>query len=145
MSKSVKRGCIALLAGTVLSVTMGVQGAKADQLDDQYNYILNLCDSTYQERGWLTSEEVNICNLTLQYQARKRAREQAYAEYINRLQMQQDALAIGANPITFSDSSNPFSFSNSTNSSNSNNRQINTNGQTNIKRRNSNNLWNNNR
>ncbi|MDM9582865.1 hypothetical protein [Nostoc sp. GT001] len=65
MSKLVKRGCIALLAGTAISMTMGVQGAKADQYD-YYDDVINECNRVYQLRS-LTPQEIEICNLAVRY------------------------------------------------------------------------------
>ncbi|MDZ8187601.1 MAG: hypothetical protein RMX96_22465 [Nostoc sp. ChiSLP02] len=70
MGKFLKTGCIGLLAGTALSMIMGVQGAKADQIDDE----VNKCIRVSQSRP-LTDEEAEYCNLAVKYQQDRELRK----------------------------------------------------------------------
>ncbi|NMG20970.1 hypothetical protein [Brasilonema bromeliae] len=111
MSKLVKKGCIVLLAGTALSMIMGVQGAKADHDDKQYNYGTEQCNKIYGLTRELTREEFQACDLAiqkmqrnrkrpLQYEQRKREREDPNGRSVDRLRPQEEIIDTGTEPIT---------------------------------------------
>lgn len=83
MSKFIKNCFIALLAGTALSMTMGVQGAKTDQIDDD----LKECNKA-ETLGILTPQGVKYCNEVLRLKQEKDLRNSQlniFSETINNL------------------------------------------------------------
>ncbi|MUG91150.1 hypothetical protein F7734_00990 [Scytonema sp. UIC 10036] len=70
MSKFMKNCFIALLAGTALCVTMGVQGAKADLIDSD----LRECDKA-QAFGILTPQGVEYCKEVLRLKQERDLRD----------------------------------------------------------------------
>lgn len=113
MFKLMKKGCIVLLAGTALFMIIGVQGAKADHDDKQYNYGTEPCKKIYGLTRELTREEFQACDLAIQkmqrnrkrplrYEQRKREREDPNGRSVNRLlrRPQEEIIDTGTEPIT---------------------------------------------